>query len=197
MVMTARATRSSGDATRRLPRVNPLAGIALGILVVALRAVTPGGYDLFPDPLGWVLVLVATVRLPIARRAPLLAAAALALAVAAPLWLPSYADRVADADPALRWTLELPQLAYVVLLTRAVAGLATTAEDTPARRWWTGASLLALVVALLPVLVDGGGQQDLAPWAELLAELLLLLVVVLGLRHARRPWIEPGSRDGS
>jgi len=113
----------------------PLKAIALGLVIVGLRAAV-GGYDLVADPLGWVLVLVGLARLPedLPRRGLALGAATLALLTAAALWFPALRDPVADADPALGWATSLPQLAVLVGITAA-----------------------------LPILVLGGGIDVLGP----------------------------------
>src|SRR5689334_20896418 len=107
----------------------------MGLVIVGLRA---GHWDLLPDPLGWLLVLHGLRRLParIPFRASQLTTAVLALLASVPLWVPTLADRLDDADPSLRWAVNLPQLGFVVVLCLGLGDLARTADDLRAFRTW-------------------------------------------------------------
>ena len=107
-----RATRPRHYAAR----MRSLATAALGLVVVLVHA-EAGGFDLLPDPLGWLLVLLGLHDLrghPRHRR--LAGLAWLALAVSVVLWWPGVVDDLYDADPALVWAVTLPQLACCALL---------------------------------------------------------------------------------
>lgn len=167
----------------------PLHPVALGLVVVAL-VVDGGGWDLLPDPMGWGLVLAGTLALPrdIHRRDAMVVAAATALVVAAVVWPPGVAERVADTDESLSWALSLPQLAYLLLLSDGLRRAARTAQEGSRAAWFATAEALVLAAAVLPVLVFGVGAEGLAGAAVLCATLALVLLVVLTLAWARAPW---------
>jgi hypothetical protein len=169
--------------------VKPLQSVAMGLLVVGLTA-SFGGYDALPDPLGWVLVLVGVLRLPAgsARRPVLVALAALAGVVAVPLWFPSVAGSLEDAEASLAWALTLPQLAFTGLLCHVLAARAAAAGDQPAARRLRLAMTLVAVVAALPVLVLGADVEALATPAAVLAVGTLVLVVWQLFALSGRPW---------
>lgn len=179
---------SSATGIRRAP-LQPLHLIAIGVLLLALEAPTPAGYDLLPDPLGWVMVGWGTARLaPGAGRRPLLALVALAGLVDAALWVPAVLDAVTDADPALRWTANLPQLGAVVVLCLDLAARARRHPDASALTWWRLLAGLYAVLMVLPVLVFGGGVAAIGPVADTLVALAPLLLATLLLTFATRPW---------
>lgn len=168
----------------------PLHPVALGLVTIAL-VVDGRGWDLLPDPLGWVLVLVGTRALPAAlrHRRAMLTSAALALVVAAVVWPPDVAEQVTATDDAVAWALSLPQLAYLVLLADAARHAARQAGVPGRAAWFAVAELLAGAAALLPVLVLGAGVEALAGTTVLAATLALLLMTVLALATARAPWL--------
>lgn len=174
----------------------PLHPVALGLVIIAL-VVDGSGWDLLPDPLGWLLVLLGTRALPptVRRRGALLTSAALALVVAAVVWPPAVAERIAATDDALSWALSLPQLAYLLLLADAARHAAGQAGDRGRAAWFAVAEFLAAAAALLPVLVLGGGLDALAGTAVLTATLALALMVVLTVATARAPWLGGHPRD--
>lgn len=167
----------------------PLHPVSLGLVIVALVA-NAGGWDLLPDPVGWLLVLWGIQRMPHTARhqGPLLTATGLALAISCALWPPTVRERLADLDESLSWALSLPQLAALVLLSLSLRYAARQAGDTGRARWFTVAATLAVAAAVLPVLVFGGGLTSLAGLAALTATLGTLLLVALCLAAARAPW---------
>lgn len=169
--------------------MRPLQSIAMGMVVIVLD--TLGGVDALPDPLGWVLVLLGVRRLPrdLRHRGLLLVLAVLAGAVSVPLWLPGVADRLYDAHPSLLWAANLPQLGFAGVLCLALAKQAATAEDTAAAAWARTTLTGVAVVAVLPVLVFGGGIAALEVPAYLGASLVLLLLIWLLFSWSSRPWI--------
>ncbi|MFC6287051.1 hypothetical protein ACFP3Q_17325 [Nocardioides sp. GCM10027113] len=174
--------------------MRPLQSIAMGLVVIGLRA-DLAGYDLLPDPLGWVLVLagVAAVTLPAARRTALLATALLAALVSVPLWLPGAVDRLDVVHPSLVWAANLPQLGFTVLLCLTLANEAAESGDRHAVAWLRTTASIFVVVALLPVVVFGGGVASLEVPSYLAATLALLLLVWLLFTYARRPWVVPAE----
>lgn len=187
----------------------PLHPVALGLVIIAL-VVDGRGWDLLPDPLGWLLVLVGTRALPttLRHRGALLTSAALALVVSAVVWPPAVAEQVSATDDSVAWALSLPQLAYLALLADAARYAARQARVPGRAAWFAFAELLAVAAAVLPVLVLGAGVDALAGTAVLAATLALLLLTVLALVTARAPWLgghprplpglpSGGSSDGS
>lgn len=166
-------------------RVKALPWIAMGFAVILLAA-RAGGWDLLPDPLGWVLVLLGTRALPedVELQPVLRTLAFLALVVSAVTWVPAVVDRIDDES--LRWAASLPQLAYVGLLAHVLSLAA--AADRPASRWWSGVRTVVVVVTVLPVLVFGGGVTSLRDVAGVLTVAAPLLVIVLLVAHRDRPW---------
>ncbi|MDN4172310.1 hypothetical protein QWY28_05105 [Nocardioides sp. SOB77] len=169
--------------------MKPLQSVAMGLLVVGLTA-SFGEYDALPDPLGWVLVLVGLVRFPagLELRPVLLGLAALAGAVAVPLWVPSVGEALEEVDDSVAWALTLPQLGLVALLCHVLARRATAAADLPAARRLRLAVTLTVAVAALPVLVLGVGVAALAAPTGALAVLTLLFVIWQLFACSGRAW---------
>lgn len=200
----------------RVPGRRPLAVAGWGLLLVGLD-LKVNGLDVLPDLVGWVLLLVAALRLaevvpatgtmptdrePGRRRLAVLTAVAAGFAGA--LSVP--------------WVTETP-VAFVVwtvavgLLLRLVAVQATHAGDArSARRWnrllvcWAvSASGLTVAGAApgLPILLGAGWlgtEGTLAADGAVLAGALVLVVVLLGtlvvatvglFRDSWRPWARP------
>jgi hypothetical protein len=172
--------------------MTPLQRIAMGLVVVVLD--TLGEYDLLPDPLGWLLVLWGVAALPAPGRARCRTAAVLALLVSVAVTPPAVRAQVADAEPALRWALDLPDLLFLVLLARTLQHLATAADSRATGRM-RGIATAGVVLAVAPVVLLPTGAEDLLPWATLAVQVLWLwLVWNLFASHAR-PWAPAGSRD--
>jgi hypothetical protein len=168
--------------------VKPLQSIAMGLVIIAISA-RAGGYDLLPDPVGWLLVLQGLGQLPdtLPHRPALRTLGFLALVMSVVLWFPGLADGLESTDESLLWAANLPQLAFVALLCRALADLA----DPPAARWLRTAAALTVVAALLPVVVLGADESALLGVMVVGSAAVLVLVVVLLFRYAGRPWAAP------
>lgn len=181
--------------------MRPLQSIAMGLVVVTLHAAFRG-YDALPDPLGWVLVLLGARHLPedLHRRSFVVGAAVLALLVSLPLWVPGLTEAVDDVHPSLTWAANLPQLAFAGLLADGLARQAARQGDRRASAWLRTEATGFVVVALLPVLVFGGGLDGLENLTYLAAGMVLLLLIWLLFAYASRPWApspplptEPGT----
>lgn len=181
-----------GERTAR-----PLQPVALGLVVVALSA-RLAGYDAFADPVGWALVLLGLHLLPadVARRGALVVLAGLALVVSVALWFPRTAEAVLDADPALVWALNLPQLVFTGLICHVLAGRAGSAGDPGPARWLRLAVALTATAAVAPVLVFGAGLEQWESASYVLGALTLLLVIALLLAWSGRPWAGLVARSG-
>jgi hypothetical protein len=171
--------------------VKPLQSIAMGLLIVAVVAKINGGYDVLPDPVGWLLVLQGLGALPdsLPHRSALHSLGFVALVMSAVLWFPSLADGLADADESLLWAANLPQLAFIAVLCLS---LSDAASAEPGRsRWLRTAATLTVVAALLPAVVFGADQGSLLDVMVVGASAVLVLVIVLLFRYSSRPWALP------
>lgn len=173
----------------------PLHPVALGLVIITL-VVDGRGWDLLPDPLGWLLVLLGTRALPptLRHRGAMLTSAGLALVVSGVLWPPAVATEVVTTDDALAWALSLPQLAYLLLLADAARHAARQAGVPGRAAWFAVAEVLAAAATALPVLVLGAGVGAFAGTAVLAATLVLVLMTVLVLVTARAPWLGGHAR---
>jgi hypothetical protein len=167
--------------------VKPLQAVGMGLVIVLLTAPVHG-YDLLPDPLGWLLALTGLRTLTCPQRGTLLGLAWLAFAVSCALWVPSVPTHLDDVDPSLTWSADLPQLVTTIVLAHALAQQALVAEDTSARRWLLTARSLLIVVTVLPVVVFGGGLDSVVGATYVAASLALLLLVWLLFTYAGRGW---------
>jgi hypothetical protein len=176
--------------------MRPLQSIAMGLVIIALHAEF-AGYDALPDPVGWLLVLLGVRGLPaeLDRRRLLLGVAALAGAVSVPLWVPGVGEAIEDVDESLLWAVNLPQLVFVALLCHVLAARATAADDPRAAAWLRVLVTWAVVAALLPVLVFGGGVDALEVPAYVAATVLLLTLIWQLFSWSARPWA--GAADGA
>lgn len=169
--------------------MTPLQRIAMGAVLIALD--TSSGYDLYPDPLGWLLVLWGAWALALPERPTLVTSAWVALGVSAAMWFPSVQDAVADEGLALVWAAGLPDLVFVVLLARALVANARRQDPTDravAGRF--GVALWAAVLAAVLVPVgDAAGSDELVSAGDAAFVLLWIwLVWNLFAMHAR-PWL--------
>ena len=170
--------------------VKPLQSIAMGLVIIALVAKVNGGYDVLPDPVGWLLVLQGLGGLPatLPHRPALRTLGAVALGMSVVLWFPSLSEGLERTDESLLWAANLPQHAFVALLSHA---LSRAAAAEPGRsRWLRTASALTVGAALLPVVVLGADQTSLLDVMVVGGSLVLLLVIVLLFRYAARPWAQ-------
>ena len=170
--------------------MRPLQSIAMGLVIVALQAPVAGGYDALPDPVGWLLVILGTHRLPadVPRHDTLSTLAWVAGAVSVALWFPAVPEAAYDTNPSLGWALNLPQLGYAGLLCHSLATSAVAAEDGRAAAWLRTAMVGFVAAAVLPVLVFGGGVGSLQNMMEFVAAMVLLTVILLLFAYSARPW---------
>lgn len=169
--------------------MRPLQSIAMGLVIIVLD--TMSAYDVLPDPLGWVLVVLGVRGLPtdLPHRRALASVTLLATAVSVPLWVPGVADDLYDTHPSLLWAVNLPQLGFAGLLCLILARRAAVEGDTGAAAWARTTLTGLVVVALLPILVFGAGVGSLEVPAYLGASLVLLLLIWLLFSWSSRPWI--------
>ena len=156
----------------------------MGFVIVLVYAPF-AGWDGVPDPLGWALVIAGLVALRRRLRGAdtLLVVTALAALVSVVTYPPGV---TADIDPSLGWVLSLPQLAFCILMCGA---LAPDAEDLAGRfaalRW------VYLALAVIPVLVYGGGLDALALPMTVVVRLAGIYFVYLLFRVSKRPFALP------
>ena len=169
--------------------MRPLQSIAMGLVIVALRPEL-SGYDVLPDPLGWLLVLHGVTGLPadLWQRAAVVRLALLAGVVSVALWFPQVTDALYDTHPALGWAVNLPQLGFAAVLARGLGLRAAAAVDGPARRWLRVTAIGFVAAALLPVLVLGAGVASLEILTYVTAALALLAFILLLFTYSARPW---------
>lgn len=166
--------------------MKPLQSIAMGLVIIAVSARINGDYDVLADPVGWLLVLQGLGQLPAAlpHRPALSTLGSVALVISVVLWFPSLAAGLEREDVALLWAAALPQLAFVALLCRALATIATG----PAAGWLATAAALTVAAAAVVTVVLATDGSALAGALALTGSGSLLLVIVLLFRYASRPW---------
>lgn len=165
--------------------------LALGLGFVLLLLVTEvRGFDLYPDWVGWGLVLVGVRALPrdYPLRWALLYLGVVALAVSVPLWVPAVGDALADADESIAWALNLPRFGFATGLALALARAAEAADARGPATWWRVLMVGNAVVAVLPVLVFGGGLDGLGVTAGTLVVVVPLAMTVTLFWHSGRTW---------
>ncbi|GEP35236.1 hypothetical protein NSZ01_30040 [Nocardioides szechwanensis] len=169
--------------------MKPLQSVAMGFVFIALYA-RLNGYDLYADPVGWVLVLLGVRRLPadLPHRTPLQYVGAVAAAVSVPMWFPVVRDALADADASLGWAADLPAFAFTALLCHALAAAAEEAGDVKPSQWLALVRTVVVAVAVLPVLVFGAGISGLADPAALAAQAVYVVLVWLLFSYSGRTW---------
>jgi hypothetical protein len=172
--------------------VKPLQAVAMGLVVVLLNAPV-NGYDLLPDPGGWVLVLIGLSWLAVPQRRTLRTLATVSLVVSVVVWIPSARAELNLADKSLAWAASIPEILTILVLVHALAGAAGSAGDRSARSWLLTMRLLMLVVLLLPPVALGGGVHALVVSTAVVSNLSLVLLVVLLFRYSGRPWAEPAK----
>ncbi|MAS56007.1 hypothetical protein [Nocardioides sp.] len=181
--------------------MKPLQTVAMGYVVIALQAlqgvrldpagdpVAGSGYDLFPDPIGWLLVVLGVGLLPATLAGGALRISGLlALVVSGALWFPAVAEQIAAEDPSLGWAASLPALAFGGLLFHRLAAAAGQAGERTAMTVLQGLVTLTALVAVLPVLVFGAGWDGLADLAAGSGQLLNLAAIAVLFTYSARPW---------
>jgi hypothetical protein len=169
--------------------VKPLQAVAMGYVFIALYA-RFDGYDAYADPVGWTLVLYGLHRLPadLPQRSGLVPLGWLSWLVSIPLWFPAVVDRLEDADPSLAWAVDLPQFGFGALLCLALARAATADRDLRAASWLRLLLTAIVVVAVLPVLIFGGGIDELTDPAALAVQVVYVVLVWLMFQYSGRVW---------
>ena len=177
--------------------MRPLQSIAMGLVIVALRAQLADGYDALPDPIGWLLVILGVRGLPddLPRRRAVAAMAWLAAAVSVPLWFPGVSDAAYATHPSLGWALNLPQLGFAALLCHSLATSAVAAEDPKAGSWLRLAMAGFVAAAVLPVIVFGGGIGSLEATSYVAAALVMIMLIWLLFTYSARPWAVDRTAD--
>jgi len=159
--------------------VRALQKVGIGLVIVVLQA-RFGPWDALADPVGWGFVLAGLLALRTRVRGAdtLLASCGVALVVAVGVYPPVVHDAL---SPAAAWALSLPQAVFCLLVCHTLAPYAGHLRRRLLLLRWVFA-----VVAVLPVLVLGGGVTRLADPAAGLAGLAALYLVYLLFRLAGR-----------
>jgi hypothetical protein len=164
--------------------VTPLQKVAMGLVIVFLTA-SFGGYDALADPLGWLLVIAGLLplrdRWPEGSHGPrTVLLAGLAAAVSVPEFFPVVQEQLV---PSGRWALSLPQTLFCVVLCTALAALV---PGEPEARRLGHLRTAFLAVAVGPVLVYGGGVEELTAPVTLVFWVANVYLVWLTFRLAGR-----------
>jgi hypothetical protein len=163
--------------------------LAMGLVIVFLRA-DFGGYDALADPVGWGLVIWSLwgLRGRLANTDVLLWVATVALVASAATWPPAVSDRL---TPSGQWGVSLPQIGFCLVLcgslatwARSTAASPADAERTQGRatsraRWLDLLRWVYVVVAIGPVVVFGGGVEQLTSAVAVLSVVANLSLVYL------------------
>lgn len=169
--------------------VKPLQAVAMGYVFIALYA-RFDGYDAYADPVGWLIVLYGVHRLPddLPNRVGVRYLGWLSWLVSLPLWFPAVIDRLEDADESLAWALDLPQFGFGLLLCLSLARAAVDDDDLRAATWLRLLATAIAVVAVLPVLIFGGGVDALEDPAGLAVQVVYVVLVWLMFQYSGRVW---------
>jgi hypothetical protein len=176
---------TDAPATTRELRPLLLIGIALLFWLNPLH----DGWDLLPDWLGWLLILAATSVLTrdMANRGPLMASAALSVVGFAAMWPPQWLEVIEAQDAAIKWSLQLPSLIWLILfcLTLATRAQVSNSGDS---FWWRMLSAVEVVVGVLSVLVLGGNIESLTGLLGQFEFSGRTLIIVMCFVHSGRDW---------
>jgi len=170
--------------------MKPLQSVAMGFVIIVLTAKFDG-YDALADPVGWLLVVLGVRRVAIPSRATTLAV--LAGLVSVVLWLPATETWLAANDPSLRWAVNLPQVAFCIVLCRDLSELAGSASDRRARAWLRTELVLNVLLVLAPVLAIAGEREGALPTIYALAAVVVLALIVLSFAFSGRGGAVGGS----
>lgn len=154
--------------------------IAIGLVLVILD-VTVNGFDVIPDVIGWLFVLVGLGderrRLPGANG--LLSVAGVATGVALLLSVPGL---MPDDEASILWMLSLPQLVFSFLLCTALATYLPR-DAIPTRRF-AGLRWVYVFIAVAPVLIFGAGLAPVAVPTAITAVIADVYLIFLLFRSA-------------
>lgn len=173
--------------------MKPLHAIAIAVAVILLETPTLR-FDLYANPFGWVLLLLALHTLrndpPYRFNGALWTLALLALVLDSVFWFPGPADWLSDAEPALGWAAGLPRFGCFALLCHRLGTAAVEDSRVAAGLFqWTAAAFAVVMVG--PVLVYGGGIDEVEDVVGTLVALAQLALVVLCVAFAGRAWAAP------
>lgn len=177
--------------------MSPLQKIAMGLVFVIGIAPFPADpdpswkhYDGLADPIGWLLIVAGVLALTRAQpgfdvlRWP----AWIAAAISVPMWFPQLNHQLDDSG---KWALSLPQIAFCLLLARAIAERG--AEQEPADAYATKRFGLLIwgfaLLAILPPIAIGGDVQALDDTTVLVALIVNVVFVYYLFRVHRREWL--------
>lgn len=183
--------------------VTPLQRIALGLIVVFAIAEVPAKadpvwkqYDVYPDPIGWLLILWGVVVLA-KESATVWWSAILAALISVPMWLPQLSHQL-DASGA--WYASLPQNLFCLFLCFEISKRAVSQSPVDrkvaSRFGFLGWGFVVVVVLSLVVL--GGGVASLSTTTDVATIFVkIALVFYLFLVHRRTFLGGPGPKDYS
>lgn len=170
--------------------MKPLYAVALAVAVILLETPTLR-FDLYANPFGWLLLLLAIRTLrddpPYRFNGALWTLALLALVIDSVLWFPGPAAWLDDAEPALAWAAGLPRFGCFALLCHRLSTAAGADSRVAAGLFqWTAIAMAAVMAG--PVLVYGGGIDEVEDVVGTLVPLAQLALIVLCLVYAGRGW---------
>jgi hypothetical protein len=175
------------DAALKTRELRPL--LLIGIALLFWLNPMSNGWDLLPDWFGWLLILAATSVLTrdMANRGPLMVSAALSVVAFAAMWPPQWLEAVEAQDAAIKWSLQLPSLIWLILfcLTLATRAQVTSPGDS---FWWRMLSAVEVVVGVLSVLVLGGHVDSLTGLLGQFEFSGRSLIIVMCFVHSGRDW---------
>lgn len=177
--------------------MKPLYWVAIGLLLVIMEARTDAGFDIYPNPLGWLLVLVGLrgliAEIPgLPLQLTLWYLGGLALVVSCALVAPAAEEWLDDAEDALIWAADLPALAFQALLAHGVAAQALLAGKRTSSLWWRICEVALLIGILGSMLYLAADFTWLKGVGEI-GYLGALLFIVLCLIHGGRQWAGGGE----
>lgn len=178
---------TSTPATTGATTFRPMILIGLG-LVINMLSPRIGGWDVLPDWIGWLLILLGTwvFARTLPSRNLMLGAATGALAISAAQWSPRVVDKLGDAEPAVLWALSLPALGWLTLYCLAVAGVSR--RDAGSSFWWKYIGGMNGAAAVLPIVVYGGKVTQLEGLLGVLMLMGLTGATVFSFYHSGRDW---------
>lgn len=166
----------------------PLQIIGMGLVIVFLESLARG-FDLFANPVGWVLVLVGTAKLSLPQRNVLAGIAFAAFGLSVPLWFPAVHEPLLGADPSLDWAGKLPTYGYCFLLCRALMEAARPTHVSGHMRFGALSVLVAASVAVPPIAIAADSAWVANTGVAVIVVTQVWLVWSL-FSHARKPYAD-------
>jgi hypothetical protein len=192
--------------------MSPLQKIAMGLVIVFGTALFPAHphpewkqYDGLADPVGWILVLAGLWALAHeAERFEVVRwPAGLAAVISIPAWFPQLTHRMDDSG---LWALSLPQIAFCLLLARAIAeeGTLLGSPDTYVAKRFGLLTWGFVLAAILPPIAIGGAVTALDTTTIAFNYVVDIAFVYYLFRVHRRTWlggpgpleVHPPTREG-